>query len=159
MYQLNYLPLLVGGGAAFIWPDIGKSLGDKVNGIFSVGSWSWDAKNIASDPQKADVTKRYKEKYGTFMPEQAGEHYAGIWTLKEGIEAAKSADSTNVRDALSKIKITSGLASMMQPGVTEFDEKGMSKDVFPTMIQWQKGEPHTIAPDSVKTNDVIWPIK
>lgn len=159
MYQMNYLPLMVGGGAAFIWPDIGKSLGDKVNGIFSVGSWSWDSKNIASDPQKADVTKRYKEKFGTFMPEQAGEHYAGIWTLKEGVEAAASTDPTKVREALSKIKITSGPASMMQPGVVEFDETGMSKQVHPTMIQWQKGEPHTVYPDSVKTNEVIWPVR
>lgn len=157
MYQMNYLPLLVGGGAAFIWPDIGKSLGDKVNGIFSVGSWSWDSKNITSDPARADVTKRYKERFGTFMPEQAGEHYAGIWTLKEGIEAAASSDPAKVRDALSKIKITSGLATMMQPGIIEFDETGWSKHVTPTMIQWQKGEPRTVYPESVKNVDVIWP--
>lgn len=157
MYQMNYLPPLIGGGAAFIWPDIGKSLGDKVNGIFSVGSWSWDSKNITSDSARLDVTKRYKEKFGSFMPEQAGEHYAGIWTLKEGIEAAASSDPAKVRDALSKIKITSGLATMMQPGTIEFDGTGWNKHVTPTMIQWQKGEPRTVYPENVKNAEVIWP--
>ena len=159
MHQMNYLPVLVGGGAAFIWPDIQKSLGDKVNGIFSVGSWSWDSKNITSDPAKVDVTKRYKEKYGTFMPEQAGEHYAAVWVLKEGIEAAASADPAKVRDALAKIKITSGLATMMQPGTIEFDETGFNKHVFPTMIQWQKGEPRTVYPENVQNVEVVWPVR
>lgn len=159
MHQMNYLPVLVGGGAAFIWPDIQKSLGDKVNGIFSVGSWSWDSKNITSDPAKVDVTKRYKDRHGTFMPEQAGEHYAAVWVLKEGIEAAASADPQQVRDALSKIKITSGPATMMQPGTVEFDETGFSKHVFPTMIQWQNGEPRTVYPENVQNVDVVWPIR
>ena len=159
MHQMDYLPVMIGGGAAFIWPDIQKSLGDKVNGIFSVGSWSWDAKNITSDPQKADVTKRYKDKFGTYMPEQAGEHYAAVWTLKEGLEAAASTDPDKVRDALAKIKITSGPASMMQPGVVEFDETGFSKNVFPTMIQWQEGEPRTVYPEKVQNQEVVWPVR
>lgn len=32
--------LVIGGGAGFIWPPIGKSLGDKVNGLTSVASWN-----------------------------------------------------------------------------------------------------------------------
>ncbi|MHB8991494.1 MAG: ABC transporter substrate-binding protein [Chloroflexota bacterium] len=159
MHQMNYLPVMIGGGAAFIWPDIQKSLGDKVNGIFSVGSWSWDSKNITSDTQKVDVTKRYKEKFGTYMPEQAGEHYAAVWVLKEGLEAAASSDPAKVRDALSKIKITAGPATMMQPGVVEFDETGMSRQVFPTMIQWQKGEPRTVYPEQAQNVEVAWPIR
>ncbi len=159
MHQMNYLPVMIGGGAAFIWPDIQKSLGDKVNGIFSVGSWSWDSKNITSDPQKVDVTKRYKEKYGTYMPEQAGEHYAAVWVLKEALESAASADPAKVRETLSKIKIISGLATMMQPGVVQFDETGMSREVFPTMIQWQKGEPHTVYPEKAQNVEVVWPIR
>ncbi len=159
MHQMSYLPVLIGGGAAFIWPDIHKSLGDKVNGIFSVGSWSWDSKNITSDSQKVDVTRRYKEKYGSYMPEQAGEHYAAVWVLKEAMEAAGSADPARVRETLSKIKITSGPATMMQPGTIQFDETGMSREVFPTMIQWQNGEPHTVYPEKAQNVDVAWPIR
>lgn len=159
MHQMDYLPVVVGGGAAFIWPDIQKSLGDKVDGIFSVGSWSWDSKNITSDPQKVDVTKRYKEKFGTYMPEQAGEHYAAVWVLKEGLEAAASSDPVKVRDALADIKITTGPASMMQPGVIDFDDTGFSTHVSPTMIQWQDGEPRTVYPEEVQNEEVVWPIR
>jgi len=73
--------LVVGGGAGFIWPPIGQSLGDKVNGLTSVASWNLDSKNVESDPKLVGVTKRYAEAYGTFMPEQAGEAYAGISVL------------------------------------------------------------------------------
>lgn len=159
MYQMNYHPPIVGGGAGFLQPDSGRALGEKMNGLFSVGSWSWDSKNITSDPQRVDMTKRYKEKIGTFMAEQAGQHYAAIWVLKEGLEAAGSTDPARVREALSKIKITSGMAAIMQPGIVEFDETGFSKHVFPTMIQWQKGEVHTVYPEKVQNVDVIWPIR
>ncbi len=159
MHQMKYLPVMIGGGAGFIWPDIYKSLGDKVNGIFSVGSWSWDSKNITSDPQRVDITKRYKDKFGTYMPEQAGEHYAAVWLIKDALEAAGSADPAKVRDAMAKLNITTGPAALMQPGVIKFDENGMSTQVSPTMIQWQKGEPRTVYPENVQNVDVVWPIK
>ena len=79
--------------------------------------------------------------------------------LKEALESAASADPAKVRETLSKIKIISGLATMMQPGVVQFDETGMSREVFPTMIQWQKGEPHTVYPEKAQNVEVVWPIR
>lgn len=159
MYTMRVNPMLIGGGAGFIWPDIYKSLGDKVNGVFSVGSWSWDSKNIMSDPQRKSVVERYKKRFGTFMPEQAGEHYAMLWTLKEALEKARSADPKKVREALATIEITTGLAGLMQPGKIKFDKTGWNIYVYPTMIQWQKGEPRTVYPGEAATNDVVWPIR
>ena len=159
MQAMRVNPMLIGGGAGFIWPDIYKSLGDKINGVFSVGSWSWDSKNIMTDPQRKSVVERYRKRFGTFMPEQAGEHYAMIWTLKEALEKAKSADSKKVREALASIEITTGLAALMQPGKIKFDEGGWNQYVYPTMIQWQKGDPRTVYPEEAATNEVVWPLK
>lgn len=159
MQAMRVNPMVIGGGAGFIWPDIYKSLGDKINGVFSVGSWSWDSKNIMSDPQRKSVVERYKKRFGTFMPEQAGEHYAMIWTLKDALEVAKSTDSKKVREALATMEITSGPAALMQPGKIKFDQTGWNMFVHPTMIQWQGGEPRTVYPQEDATHDVIWPVK
>jgi branched-chain amino acid transport system substrate-binding protein len=159
MQAMRVNPMVIGGGAGFIWPDIYKSLGDKINGVFSVGSWSWDSKNIMSDAYRKSVVERYRKRFGTFMPEQAGEHYAMVWTLKDALEKAKSTDSKKVRDVLSTIEITSGPAALMQPGKIKFDATGWNKYVYPTMIQWQKGDPRTVYPAEAATHEVVWPIK
>jgi len=159
MQAMRINPVVIGGGAGFIWPDIYKSLGDRINGVFSVGSWSWDSKNIISDPRRKSVVERYKKRFGTFMPEQAGEHYAMVWTLKEAIEKARSTDPKKIRDALASIEVSSGPAALMQPGKIKFDQTGWNLYVHPTMIQWQRGEPRTVYPEEDATNLVIWPTK
>jgi len=159
MQAMRVNSLVIGGGAGFIWPDIYKSLGDKINGVFSVGSWSWDSKNIMSDPQRRSVVERYKKKFGTFMPEQAGEHYAMVWTLKDAMEKARSTDPKKIRDTLASIEITRGLAAIMQPGKIKFDKTGWNLYVHPTIIQWQQGEPRTVYPEEDATHDVVWPVK
>jgi branched-chain amino acid transport system substrate-binding protein len=135
--------LVVGGGAGFIWPPIGQSLGDKVNGLTSVASWNLDSKNVKADPKLVGVTKRYTEAYGTFMPEQAGEAYAGVSVLAAAILAA--------------IDVKSGGGALMQPGQVAFDASGANRYVLPVMIQWQGGVPHTVFPESVATSQVTKP--
>ncbi len=143
--------LVVGGGAGFIWPPIGKALGDKVDGLTSVSSWNLTSKNVTSDPTLVDVTKRYQQKYDTFMPEQAGEAYAGIWALAEAANQAKSADAKKVREALATMDLKSGGATMMQPGEVKFDSNGANEKVSPVMIQWQHGVPQTVYPPELAT--------
>lgn len=147
--------LVVGGGAGFIWPPIGQSLGDKVNGLTSVASWNLDSKNVKADAMLTAVTARYAKAYNTFMPEQAGEGYAGVAVLAAAIEAAGSDDPAKVRDALAKIHIKSG--AMMQPGEVEFDANGANTHVVPVIIQWQGGAPRTVYPESVATSEVTKP--
>lgn len=149
--------LVIGGGAGFIWPPIGQSLGAKVNGLTSVASWNLDSKNVKADPKLAGVAERYLKSFGTFMPEQAGEAYAGISVLAAAIEAAGSDDPAKVRDALAKIHVTGGSGAMMQPGEVEFDANGANTWVFPVMIQWQGGVPRTVFPESAATATVVKP--
>jgi branched-chain amino acid transport system substrate-binding protein len=149
--------LVIGGGAGFIWPPIGQSLGAKVDGLTSVASWNLDSKNVKDDPKLEGVTERYLKSFGTFMPEQAGEAYAGISVLAAAIEAAGSDDPAKVRDALAKIRVTAGSGAMMQPGEVEFDANGANTRVFPVMIQWQGGVPRTVFPEGVATATVVKP--
>jgi len=149
--------LVIGGGAGFIWPPIGESLGDKVNGLISAASWNLDSKNVKDQSALSGVTQRYQKAYGTFMPEQAGEAYAGISVLAAAIESAGSDDPAKVRDALAKLHVTGGGGAMMQPGEVEFDANGANTHVVPVIIQWQNGVPHTVFPESVATAEVAKP--
>ena len=157
MKAMKVSPLLIGGGAGFCWPPIEEAIGDKVNGICSVGSWSWDSKNIKDVPARYDVTQRYEKRYGTFMPEQAGEHYAAVWLIKEAMEKAGSDDPQKVREALATHEFGKSMDGMMQPGKIKFDETGWNQYTFPTIIQWQNKKPTTVFPLSVATSEVIQP--
>ena len=90
MQAMRVNPMLIGGGAGFIWPDIYKSLGDKINGVFSVGSWSWDSKNIMSD--------RLPEIGGRAVPETVWDLHAGTGrrTLRHGLDAERGAGKSQV---------------------------------------------------------------
>ena len=159
MRAMKVTPLVIGGGAGFCWPPIEKAIGSRVNGLFSVGSWSWDTKNILDFPERKEVTQRYKERLGTFMPEQAGEHYAMVWLLKEAIEKAGSADPEKVRAALATQEFGYSMDGMMQPGKIKFDKTGWNFHTFPTMIQWQNNTVRTVFPEEVATAKVVWPVE
>ena len=159
MKAMKVNPLVIGGGAGFCWPPIEQAIGSRINGIFSVGSWSCDTKNIFDHPQRKDVTERYKKRFGTFMPEQAGEHYAMVWLLKEAIEKAGSADPEKVREALATNEFGKSMDGMMQPGKIKFDKTGWNSHTFPTVIQWQNNTVRTVFPEEVATAKVIWPVK
>ena len=149
--------VIVGGGAGFIWPPIGKALGDRVNGLLSVASWNLNSKNVLADKGLISVTKRYEQRVGTFMPEQSGEAYAGIWALVHAIDAAKSADPQKVRDALARMDLKGTGARMMQPGEIQFDPNGVNVKVEPVMIQWQKGVPVTVWPADLASGAFVKP--
>jgi len=159
MKAMRVNPLVIGGGAGFCWPPIEKAIGAKVNGIFSVGSWSWDTKNIFDVPERKDVVERYQKRFGTFMPEQAGEHYAMVWLLKEAIEKAGSADPEKVRESLATHEFGESMDGMMQPGRIKFDSTGWNTQTYPTMIQWQNQTVRTVYPEEVATAKVVWPVK
>lgn len=147
MKQFNISPLVIGGGAGFLWPTIGKEMGDAVNGLISVGSWNWDSKNISSVPELAAATKRFEDKYGYFMTEHAGPEYAYTWLVAEAMEKTASSDPAKIRDYLASTEFGgSTYGGFMQPGKVKFDDKGWNNSVHPVMIQWQNGKPRTIYP-------------
>lgn len=155
MQSLGYNPMIIGGGAGFIWPEFYKTLGSLANGVSSVGSWVWDTKNITNNPALVKVTEEWEEKYGDFMGEIAGEMYAAVYCLKEAMEECGSSDPKEIRNALAEIKITEGGATLMQPGIVEFDENGNNIHVRPVMGQWwEDGKLHSIYPREFTDNEI-----
>lgn len=155
MAEMGVKPLIIGGGAGFIWPVMGQTLGDRVNGLFSVASWNWDSKHIMDNTKLRDIVERYKERYGTFMPEHAGMAYAEVWAVVTAINMAGSADPVAVAEALRQIEFTDGPVTLMQPGHVTFDENGWHDKAHPVIIQWQDGEPRTVYPEELASRRII----
>jgi len=73
--------------------------------------------------------------------------YAHVWIIKEAAEMAKSADPKAIRDAVAKLDLKSGpAASTLAPGRIKYDERGRRVGTAPIIVQWQNGEPFTVAP-------------
>jgi branched-chain amino acid transport system substrate-binding protein len=146
MKQMNVHPVIIGGGAGFLWPSFVVEMGPAANGFVSVASWNWDSKSIASVPELAAITARYEKKYGGFMPEQAGPTYLAVLLLAQAMEQSKSSDPKKLQDVLASVN-DNKIGAFMQPGLVKFDATGWNSVVHPVMIQWQDGKPRTIFPE------------
>src|SRR5579884_4295949 len=150
-------PLIIGGGAGFIWPAMGKDLGEKMNGLTSVASWNWDSRHIRLRPDLWAIVTRYEKQYGTFMPEHAGMAYAEVWAVVEAMNAAHSADTTKIAEELHTLDFTHGPMTLMQPGRVKFNAQGQNIYAHPVMVQWEGGAPHTVYPPSDASRKIELP--
>jgi branched-chain amino acid transport system substrate-binding protein len=78
-----------------------------------------------------------------------------FWS-KEAMEAAGSCDKAKVSEALHKIDMKTGPATLFPGGRIKFDEKGRRVDSDIVVVQWQDGEPRLIYPAAVAAAPVKW---
>ncbi|HBE76989.1 MAG TPA: hypothetical protein DDW65_04295 [Firmicutes bacterium] len=151
MKAMNVSPLIIGGGAGFLWPAISEALGKNVNGLISVASWNWDSKNITEDPNMVAITERYEKKFGGFMTEHAGPSYLGVRLIAEAVDRAHSDDPVKVAAQMRKLSLAKGtIGAFMQPGRVKFEASGWNT-THPVMIQWQDNKPRTVYPEASAT--------
>lgn len=144
---------IMGNGVWLLMPEtvaaVGKELIDNV------------MSTVAAHPLKGqdDLVKRFKQRTGEpFMVQDALMAYVHVWLIKEAAEIAKSSDPRAIRDVASKFDLRSGpAASTLVPGRIRYDERGRREETTPIIVQWQGGEPFTIAPAEFATRKPIWP--
>jgi branched-chain amino acid transport system substrate-binding protein len=141
-----------GVGAWLVTPEYVKTVGkEALEGIQTV---------VAAHPLKGqeELVKKFVQRTGEpFMTQDPLCSYAHVWLIKEAAEQARSADPKAIRDALAKIDLTSGpAASTLYPGRIRFDERGRRIGAVPLIVQWQGGEPFTVAPNAVATRPIAW---
>lgn len=83
--------------------------------------------------------------------------YAHVMILKEVIERAASGDRRKVGDTLRSIDITTGPALLFPDGRLAYDEKGRRKGAKVSIVQYQKGKPVLVYPESSAVASAIWP--
>lgn len=159
MKSMNYNPLIIAGGGGFLWPSLGKSLGDAINGTISASTWNFDSKNVTDVPVLVKMYEEYEATYGTFMSEHSGPPYMAVWVIKEAIENCASRDPKVIRDAIAALtEKNSPYLQIMQPGKLSFDETGFdSAGIKPVLIQWQNNKPRTIYPPELASSELILP--
>ena len=141
-----------GVGAWLVTPEYVKAVGPELlDSIKAV---------VAAHPLKGqdELVKRFKERTGEpFMTQDPLMSYAHVWIIKEAAERAKSTDPKAIRDAVAKLDLTSGpAANALAPGRIRYDDHGRRIGAIPIIVQWQGGEPFTVAPTELATRKLVW---
>lgn len=140
---------VVGGVGGFITPDFEKNLGEDVNGVFSVNTSSPDA--------YGEIGDRYEEAYGTFMPQDAHDNAAALFTIAHALELNPTTDPETLADTLHNEKFDLGAAGSMPGGYVEFDERGANTVAKPLMVQWQDQNLVSVWPEEEAHGEPEWP--
>lgn len=101
--------------------------------FYDVSSWEGDVNR----PNSKEVQKRFTEKFGTEMSNEAVKAYVAMYVLKDALERAASLDPEKIREALNKTKIAEGVTQMYAPTI-QFDEKGQMTSQALVMAQFRK---------------------
>lgn len=147
----QYKPLVLGYGGGHVHPTLLK-LGPLVEGAFGVVEWMEDVKKPASEA----FVKAYKAAYGDAPLSNAAQAYASTWVAALAADAAASRDPLKIRDALRKLKLSSGPASLLPNDALAFDENGQNI-VGNVMSQIIDGQFVTVWPEAVASKAVKLP--
>lgn len=144
----QYKPMVLGYGGGHVHPTLLK-LGPLVEGAFGVVEWMEDVKKPASE----SFVKTYKEAYGEAPLSNAAQAYAATWAAALAADAARSREPLAIRDALRKLKLSSGPASLLPNDALAFDENGQNI-VGNVMSQVIDGNFVTVWPEAVASKPI-----
>jgi branched-chain amino acid transport system substrate-binding protein len=138
-------PISTSGGGGALTPQFAAALGPAAEGIMASAAWNSDLKL----PGVPEASAAYQQKFGVFMPQEAGESWAAVYELAQIMETGATCDPAKIRDALASTDFTEGPASAVPPGKVGFDATGANKYIKPILVQWQGGALRTIYPQEV----------
>lgn len=154
MASMNYNPIILGGGAGFLYPSFGDALGDAVNGVFSVASLTGDEAMFQKNSQFKDLASEYEKKYGYFMSERGAGSFDSVYLIWQALEKCGCTDGPTLASTIRGLKIPTLQPSSAADGSVAFDEDGRNVNAIPIIIQWQKWDdgkyrPRTVYPESM----------
>lgn len=144
-------PIVAPGGGGVLTPQFDETLGPEAEGVMASAAWSDDLELEGIE----EAASSYKEEFGVFMPQEAGESWVAVHQLAQLMEENETCDPKELRDALAEAEFTEGKAAAMPPGKVAYDETGANEFVEPVLVQWQGGELRTIYPTEVASVDAL----
>jgi branched-chain amino acid transport system substrate-binding protein len=147
----NTIPL-VGGGGHWTVPELAKVAGtEHLEGVI-VGLANWPGKAVG------DVEKRFIAKTGEpWFGHDSIFPYAHVWIFKEALERTGSVDRKKLGETMHKIDLKDGPARFFPDGRVKYDEVGRRVGAELCIVQWQKGRPVAVHPESIAVSKAIWP--
>ncbi len=166
----GYYPdeLLVAQAVQALDPDIDALYG-VANGAFDDGSFPGDAgaagENVlsanyhyaATNPDVADIRKRFEQKYGKPMETASVLSYQAVMVIAQALEEAGSDDPEDVRNAIADIEVDKPLLAF--DGPIKFDETGQNENATVIVMQTQGGKVEQVFPDQFATSKPSYPVK
>ena len=144
---------VISNGAPLGTPEIAKIVGtDALEGlIFSLANWPAKGQEKLVEEFKKDTGEPW-------MTHDSIISYGDMWIIKEALEAAGKADRKAVAEAMRKLDTKDGSGRFFPGGggVMKFDEQGRRVGADIVFVQWQKGEPVTVYPESMAAKPPVW---
>ncbi|MDE2516187.1 MAG: ABC transporter substrate-binding protein [Rhodospirillales bacterium] len=153
MHDLGYKPkAILAQDAGFIDPTFLKAVGPLAEGVMSRSSFSIDA--VKSRPAIPAVNAMYKAANGNKdLNDLTSREVTALQVLADALNRAKSTNNMALRTALRETDIPGDQTIMPWKGI-KFDKTGQNIEGNPVIMQYQKGEWHTIFPVDVATATV-----
>jgi branched-chain amino acid transport system substrate-binding protein len=147
----NKMPL-VGNGGHWCAPELSKlTAPENLEGMI-VELANWPGKKAV------EIGKRFVERTKEpWFGHDSLFAYAHVMILKEAMEHAESAEKHKVAAAMRAMDVTDGPANLFPDGHISYDEKGRRKGAKICIVQYRKGVPVPVYPDSVATGEALWP--
>ena len=137
----NYTPPLLAGCSSAAFNDVGsiEQMGATADGSL--------ATNFALDPtdaRAAEVQSRFESEFGEAFDANVAMTFASVQAIIAGIEAAGSADTDAINDALGSITVEDHIAAM--PPMS-FDDRGENANALAPLFQVQGDNSYVVAPE------------
>lgn len=153
MKQLHFSPdVMLATGAGPKDPVFIQRLGREADFWLVINEWNNDMQRSGA----TDLNQRFRRRYGQDLDGISAMSYVTTWVLKEAIERAGASDRESVRDALEKIYIDRGPASIVPLGRIALDTDGQGE--FAALVtQIVNGKHRTVWPKELATSAPIIP--
>jgi branched-chain amino acid transport system substrate-binding protein len=143
---------LIGGGGHWCVPELVKVAGKEHLEGMIVGLANWPGKDLG------DLEKRFVAKTGEpWFGHDSIFPYAHVMILKEVLERTASTDRRKVGEMLHKIDLKDGPAKFFPDGRVKFEDNGRRVGAELCIVQWQKGRPVAVHPESIAVSKAVWP--
>ncbi|MGE0418604.1 MAG: ABC transporter substrate-binding protein [Acetobacteraceae bacterium] len=143
---------LIGGGGHWTVPELAKIAGKEHLEGMIVGLANWPGKNLG------DLEKRFMERTGEpWFGHDSIFPYAHVMILKEALERAGTADRRKVGQVMHEMDLRDGPAQFFPDGRVKYDANGRRVGAELCIVQWQKGKPVAVSPESIAVAKPIWP--
>lgn len=164
----GYFPdnLLIAKAVKAMSPNI-KALYGIASGAFDDNSFPSAAGDAATNVLSAnyhynaassvvtDIRKRFMAKYGKSMETASMLSYEAVEVIAAGLEQAKSADPTRLRNAIAGLSLANPLLAFTGP--IKFDSRGQNINATVVVMQVQNGLVEQVFPSKLATKKVIFP--
>jgi branched-chain amino acid transport system substrate-binding protein len=142
---------VIGNGTPLVTPELLKVTGNEiVDGV---------ATSVANWPTKGDedLVAEFKKRTGEpWMTQDSLCGYGHVMIVAAALETAGVANREKVNEAIHAMDTTTGPARFFPGARLKFDANGRRVDAPLIIVQWQNGEPVTVAPPQFAVAKAIW---